>query len=111
MPEHTLNRCPGGEDGLFTVEKGVLRANGDMYWEHLEAFDAACREVLATRRNRIELDLTAVNFISSSFLGCLGTLVLKASRLKKRITLKVTLDVSWLFDIMGVQRNIDMEIV
>ncbi len=111
MPEHALNRHSAGDDGLFTVEKGVLRANGDMHWEHLEAFDAACREVLATRRSRIELDLTAVNFISSSFLGCLGALVLKASRLKKRITLKVTLDVSWLFDIMGAQRNIDMEIV
>lgn len=99
----------GGE--LFLVEKGVLRASGDMYWEFLEEFDAACRKVLETRRSRIEVDLTAVNFISSSFLGCLGSLVMKAARLKKRLTLRVTLDTSWLFDIMGVQKNMDVEIV
>jgi|GEM_PF-1390317 hypothetical protein len=103
------DRETGGE--LFHVEKGVLRVNGDMYWEYLEEFDAACRKVLETRRSRIEVDLTAVNFISSSFLGCLGGLVLRASRLKKRITLKVTLDISWLFDIMGVQKNMDVEVV
>ncbi len=33
MPEHALNRHSAGDDGLFTVEKGVLRANGDMHWE------------------------------------------------------------------------------
>jgi hypothetical protein len=111
MPGENQDGDSGGEDGPFTVEKGVLRANRDMYWEYLEAFEAACQEILETRRNRIEVDLTSVNFISSSFLGSLGKLVLKASRLKKRITLKVTLDVSWLFDIMGPQRNMDLEIL
>ncbi len=110
MAAHHLNRTPASEEEPFTVEKGVLRANGDMYWEYLEAFDAACRDVLETRRGRIEVDLTAVSFISSSFLGCLSALVLKASRLKKRILLKATPDVGWLFDIMGAQRNIDLEI-
>lgn len=98
-------------DELFHVEKGVLRANGDMYWEYLEEFDAACAKVLETRRSRIVVDLTPVSFISSSFLGCLSSLVLKASRVKKRITLKVTLDISWLFDIMGVQKNMDVDVV
>lgn len=96
---------------IFTVDKGVLRANADMYWEYLEEFDAACQTVLDARRSRIEVDLTSVNFISSSFLGCLGNLVLRASRLKKRVSLKVTLDVSWLFDIMGAQSNMDIEVV
>ncbi len=96
--------------GLFHVEKGVLRANGDMYWECLEEFDAACRKALETRRSRIEIDLTGVNFISSSFLGCLAGTVREASRLGKRITLRVTLDVSWLFDIMGARENMDVEV-
>ncbi len=96
---------------LFTVEKGVLRAHGDMYWEYLEEFECACRRLLDTRRTRVVVDLTSANFISSSFLGSLGNLVLKASRVKKRIKLKVTLDVSWLFDIMGAGKNMDMEVV
>lgn len=95
----------------FTVEDGVLRANTDLYWEYLEEFDAACRRVLDFRGGRIEIDLTAVNFISSSFLGCLGNTVLGASRQKKRIRLKVTLDVSWLFEIMGAEKNVDIEVV
>lgn len=110
MQKQSPGREPGVEEEPFSVEKGVLRAHGDLYWEYLEEFDAACQQVLGTRRNRIEVDLTAANFISSSFLGCLSVLVLKASRMKKRITLRVTLDVSWLFDIMGVQRNMDVEI-
>lgn len=95
----------------FTVEKGILRAHTDMYWEYLEDFDAACRKLLEARRSQVEVDLTSVNFISSSFLGCLSNLVLRASRLRKRITLRVTLDVSWLFEIMGVQGNVELKVV
>lgn len=96
---------------LFTVEKGVLRANGDMYWEYLEEFEAACLKLLESRRSKVEVDLTSVNFISSSFLGCLSNMVLQASRLRKRINLRVTIDISWLFDIMGCQKNMDMEVL
>lgn len=97
--------------GLFSVGRGTLRANGDMYWEFLEEFAAACGKLLESRKGKLTVDLTAVNFISSSFVGCLSTLVLKASRLKKRGVLRVTLDVSWLFDIMGGQKIVEMEIV
>ena len=97
--------------GIFHVEKGVLHVESDLYWEYLEEFDAACNRLLESRRSRLVLDLASVNFISSSFLGCFSNMMLQASRLKKRVKLKVTLDVSWLFDIMGVQKNLDMEIV
>lgn len=108
MPE----KIDGGDrDGeAFTVHNGVLRAKKDLYWEYLEEFDAACKELVKARRSTVEVDLSSVNFISSSFLGCLSTTVLRASRLKKRIKLKVSLDVSWLFDIMGVEKNLDMEV-
>lgn len=95
---------------VFTLHNGVLRAKRDLYWEYLEEFEAACKELVKSRRSMLELDLSSVNFISSSFLGCLSTTVLRASRLKKRIRLKVSLDVSWLFDIMGVEKNLDMEV-
>ncbi len=99
----------GGE--AFSVSRGVLVANNDMYWEFLEEFDAACQRLLESRKRELRLDLTAVNFISSSFVGCLGNLVLQASRLKKRVRLKVTLDVSWLFDIMGGYDVLELEVV
>lgn len=95
----------------FSVEKGVLHANTDLYWNYLEAFDAACARVLASKRLTIEIDLTDVNFISSSFLGCLNNVVLQAGRLKKQVTLKVSQDVSWLFEIMGSRRNLDMRVL
>ncbi len=94
----------------FTVGKGFLRANVDLYWNHLEAFEAACAKALGSGNGDVELDLTDVSFISSSFLGCLDNLLLQAGRLKKRVTLKVTQDVSWLFDIMGARRNLDMRV-
>ncbi len=82
-----------------------------MYWEFLEEFDSACERLLESRKKELRVDLTSVNFISSSFVGCLGNLVLQASRLKKRVKLKVTLDVSWLFDIMGGHKVLEMEVV
>lgn len=98
------------EREVFTVQKGVLRANTDMYWEYLEDFEVACRKLLDTRRSRVVVDLTQVNFISSSFLGCLSTTMLGAARRKKRLCLRMTLDVSWLFDIMGAGKNVEMEV-
>ncbi len=94
----------------FTVEKGLLRANADLYWNHLAAFESACDRVLAGRSGEIELDLTGVSFISSAFLGCLNNLLLQAGRQKKQVTLRVTQDVSWLFDIMGSRRNLNMRV-
>lgn len=95
----------------FRVSKGILHADADLYWELLEEFEAACAKLLATRRITLTLDLTAVNFISSSFVGCLGNLIVKASRLRKKIVLRVTCDISWLFDIMGVQKIMVLEVV
>ena len=95
----------------FSVDKGVLQANTDLYWNYLEEFEVACAKVLASRRSEIEIDLTDVNFISSSFLGCLNNLVLQAGKLKKHVSLKVSQDVSWLFEIMGSRRNLDMQVV
>lgn len=101
---------PDGEREVFTVEKGVLRANADLYWEYLEEFALACDKLLSSRRGTLEVDLTGVNFISSSFLGCLNNMLVQASSLKKHITIRVGQDVSWLFAIMGSRKNMDMEI-
>lgn len=95
----------------FVVHQGVLKAKSDLYWELLEDFEKACNKLLLSKEQHLVVDLTPVIFISSSFLGCLNNLVLKASRLKKRVKVRVTLDVSWLFDIMGGRRNMVMEIV
>jgi hypothetical protein len=100
----------------FTVEQGVLRANTDLYWNHLEEFETACAGLLERQRggagrDEIELDLTDVNFISSSFLGCLNNLLVQAGRLKVRVALKVGQDVAWLFEIMGSRRNLDIRVV
>ncbi len=110
MVREEMQREAAARASLFTVEKGVLRANADMYWEFLDEFDRACQRLLETRGGRLEVDLSQVYFISSSFLGCLSSLVIKASRLKKRVILKVSLDVSWLFEIMGGQKNVELEI-
>ncbi len=95
----------------FSVESGVVHANTDLYWNHLEEFETVCAAALACGQPEIELDLTDVNFISSSFLGSLNSFVTQAGRLKKRVVLKVGQDVGWLFEIMGSRRNLDMRVV
>lgn len=101
---------PDCEQRIFTVEKGVLRAGADLYWEYLEEFAAACDKLLSSRRDSLEVDLTGVNFISSSFLGCLNNMLIQAASLQKHITIKVGQDVSWLFAIMGSRQNMAMEV-
>jgi anti-anti-sigma regulatory factor len=95
----------------FSVDGGTLCANTDLYWNHLEEFEAACADALAAPGGEVEIDLADVNFISSSFLGSLNSLLLQAGRMKKRVVLKVSQDVSWLFEIMGSRRNLDMRVV
>ncbi len=110
MTRDEMKQEAAARAGLFTVEKGVLRANADMYWEFLDEFDRACQRLLETRKVRLEVDLSQVYFISSTFLGCLSNLVIRASRLKKHVLLKVSLDISWLFEIMGMQKNVELEV-
>lgn len=99
-----------GHQETFPVSKGVLRVEGDLYWEHIEEFDSACAKLLESRMQRLEIDLHAVNFISSSYVGCLANLVLRASRRRKRVILKVSEDVSWLFDMVDGGRLFDLEV-
>lgn len=96
---------------VFHLAKGELHADTDLYWEYLEEFECACHKLLESRKSKLVIDLTKSNFISSSFVGCLGNLMLNASRVKKRIVLRVTLDTSWLFDIMGGPKLLDLEVV
>lgn len=95
----------------FTLGKGFLRAKRDLYWEYLEEFEAACARLLESRVSRLRVDLSEVNFISSSFVGCLGNFVYRASRRRKKVNLRVTMDTSWLFDIMGDQKIVELEVV
>lgn len=95
---------------LFVISRGVLRAEGDLYWESLEDFEKACDKLLESRASRLVLDLTAVNFISSAYVGCLGNLVLQAARRNKRLVLKASRDASWLFEFMDITMVMELEI-
>ncbi|MDR1518978.1 MAG: STAS domain-containing protein [Planctomycetota bacterium] len=99
------------EDGLFTLKNGVVRAKGDMYWEYLDEFEAACAKLLAMRRKCLKVDLSEVNFVSSAFFGAFGSLTLKAIRRKKKIIVRMTTDLIWLVDIMGMRQVVELEIV
>ncbi len=93
----------------------VLHPDSDLFWNNLDEFESSCAALLAAARNtaksEIEIDLTDVNFISSTILGCLNNLLLQAGRLKIRVVLTVGQDVAWLFDIMGSRRNLEIRVV
>lgn len=111
MPSPKNAVAPADPLSPFRVTKGRLVADSDLYWERLPAFEKACGKLLDSRKSKLELDFTAVNFISSSFVGCLSTFVIKASRLNKKVLLKVTMDTGWLFEIMGGQKIVELEVV
>ena len=101
----------GDRSGIFLVSNAVIKAEADIYWEHAADFDALTCGLLASDSKNILLDLSQVAFISSNFIGPLSSFIVKAARLGKKVKIRATTDVSWLFDIMGGHELFELEVV
>lgn len=96
---------------IFHVSGSMLKAEGDIYWEHADDFEKAAIALIESRHETVVLDISQASFISSNFVGCLSTFALMAGRQGKKIIIKVSTDVSWLFDIMGELDMVELEVV
>lgn len=96
---------------IFHVSGSMLKAEGDIYWEHADDFERAAIALIDSRYETVVLDISQASFISSNFVGCLSSFALMAGRQGKKIKIMVSIDVSWLFDIMGELDMVELEIV
>ena len=95
----------------FEIRENVLLANTDLYWENHAEFRAKCEELLNTDYEEIIMDLTDVSFIFSAYMGTIGHLLADAARLNKRLTIRISENMTWLFELVGFEKMINIDVV
>ena|SRR3989339_852394 len=95
----------------FDLHDNVLTANVELYWENHAEFLRCCNQLLASSHERIILDLTHVTFLFSAYMGSIGRLLAETAKHKKHLTIRVTRNLSWLFELVGFEKMLDLEVV
>lgn len=95
----------------FEIHENTLSANVELLWEHHAEFRRRCEMLLRSDHELIILDLSHVGFVFSAYLGTIGSLLAEAHRRNKRIKLRISSSIAWLFEIVGFDRMLEIEIV
>ncbi len=95
----------------FEIHDNVLTVNVELYWEKHAEFLRYVEEILSHDCERVILDLTPVTFIFSAYMGTIGHMVAESAKAGKRLTVRVSRNLSWLFEIAGFEKLVDLEIV
>ena len=95
----------------FEIHENVLTANVELYWENHAEFFKCCSDLLQLPHDQVVLDLTNVTFIFSAYMGTIGRLLAETSKSSKHLTIRVTRNLSWLFEIVGFEKMGAIEIV
>jgi len=95
----------------FEIQDNVLIANVELYWENHAEFCQLCDRLMQSGHDRIILDLSNVSFIFSAYMGTIGKLLADVAKADKRLTIRITRNLSWLFEIVGFDKMGSVEIV
>lgn len=94
----------------FEIRNNTLVANVDLYWENHDDFRDKCDILAASEYDHIVLDLTYVSFIFSAYMGTIGRLLAETARTDKRLTIRITENLRWLFELVGFEKMINIEV-
>ncbi|MBP5233027.1 MAG: STAS domain-containing protein [Planctomycetes bacterium] len=67
------------------VANGVLTVNKDLRQDFDLAFDEACNELLESKTDSLIIDLTAVSYINSTYIGMIAATYFQAQAMKKEL--------------------------
>ena len=95
----------------FEIHENVLSVNIEMYWENHVEFTAACAKLMNSDYETVILDLTHVNFVFSAYMGSIGRMVAETTKGDKKLIIRITGNLSWLFEIAGFNSLVDVEVV
>ena len=95
----------------FDIQGNQLIANSDLYWEDHNGFRKACEELIQSENNQLILDLSEVSFIFSAYMGTIGKLLADAASQEKDLTIRISPNLSWLFELVGFEKMIHIEVV
>ncbi len=95
----------------FEIQDNVLIANVELYWENHAEFCRLCDRMMQSDHKHIILDFSHVTFIFSAYMGTIGKLLADAAKADKYLTIRITRNLSWLFEIVGFDKMGSVEIV
>jgi anti-anti-sigma factor len=95
----------------FVIKDNVLITNVDLYWENHAEFKEKCDKLIALDCNEVVLDLTDVSFVFSAYMGTIGRLLANASKSDKKLTIRISENLKWLFELVGFEKMINIEVV
>ncbi|MFH0910692.1 MAG: STAS domain-containing protein [Planctomycetota bacterium] len=95
----------------FEVRENILVANVDLCWEYHDEFVRKCEQLIQSAYEDIVLDLSDVTFIFSAYMGTIGHLIAESVRVSKRLTIRISQRLIWLFELIGFEKVIHVEVV
>jgi anti-anti-sigma factor len=99
------------EGASFDVKGNTLEVHNDLYWEDHESFTNRCQELLAKDPDEVVIDLTDCGFVFSTYLGIIGNLFVEAKEKKKKLKLRVSRRIEWIFQLAGFREMLEIEVV
>ena len=106
-----INYLLGAIMEKFEIKDNVFISNCDLYWEDHNEFKEMCNTIVNSKHDKIILDLSNVSFIFSAYMGTIGHLLAESGQNKKNLTIRISDNLSWLFDLVGFKKMVNIEIV
>lgn len=99
------------EKADFEVSGNTLEVHNDLYWEDHETFTNRCQELMAGDEEVVVIDLTKCGFVFSTYLGIIGNLFVEAKEKQKKLKLRVSRRIEWIFQLAGFREMLEVEVV
>jgi anti-anti-sigma regulatory factor len=99
-----------GKDNL-EVRGATLQVHKDLYWEDHESFTRKCQELMSAEGDTVTIDLTDCAFVFSTYLGIIGNLFVEAKERNKKLKLRVSRRIEWIFQLAGFREMLEVEVV
>ncbi len=94
----------------FEVQGNTLTASVDLLWEYHSEFRDCCNALIQSEAEEIVIDLSSSGFIFSTYIGTIGSIIFLATENGKQLTIRVSRELSWLFEATGIPRIVKLEI-
>lgn len=101
----------GPDEEMFLLEGKRLTVRGEVGPENEKRYSEMLFELLNSGKERLEIDLTRLNYLSSAYIGSTCLLTLVAKQKKRSVTVYANEKIGRLLTIAGLDKLTDVEIV